>query len=116
MKLEMVRSPILVKSQVEIIFSRLNEAPKLYETGEEELKEVAVKLFNSLLTLYVVEYDPVEKLAFGYMRNERFKDLSEWGYSSIDELIELGFEMDIHFEDKLIGLDGSLCDKEVEHG
>ncbi|HHS93286.1 MAG TPA: hypothetical protein ENK82_08055 [Campylobacterales bacterium] len=116
MKLEMVKSPILLKSQVEIIFSRLNEAPKLYETDGEMLKKVTVKLFNPLLTLYVVEYNPVEKSVFGYMQNERFKDLSEWGYSSIDELIGLGFEMDIYFEDKLIALDGSLFDKEVEHG
>lgn len=116
MKLEMVKSPILLESQVEIIYNRLSESPKLYETDGEEVKEVAVKLFNPFLTLYVVEYDPVKKLAFGYMQNERFRDLSEWGYSSIDELIELGFEMDIYFEDKLIALDGLLGNKEVEHG
>lgn len=116
MKLEMVKSPILLESQVEIIFSRLKEAPKLYGTDEKELKEVVVKLFNVFLTLLVVEYDPIERKAFGYMQNERFKDLSEWGYFSIDELIKLGFEMDIYFGNKLIALDGSLFDKEVEHG
>jgi len=116
MKLEIVNSPILLESQVEIIFSRLNEAPKLYETDEKEVKEVIVKLFNIFLTLLVVEYDPLERKAFGYMRNERFKDLSEWGCFSIDELIKLGFEMDIYFGNKLIALDGSLSDKEVKHG
>jgi len=108
----MVKSPILLESQIEIIYARLSESPKLYETDEKEIKEVVVKLFNPFLTLYVVEYDPVEKLAFGYMQNERFRDLSEWGYSSINELIKLGFEMDIYFENKSIHFDGSLIERE----
>jgi len=112
MQLEMVKSPILLESQIEIIYARLSESPKLYETDGEEVKKVSVKLFHPLFTLYVVEYDSVEKLAFGYMENEQDRELSEWGYSSIDALIKLGFEMDIYFENRSIRIDGSLLERE----
>jgi hypothetical protein len=39
------------------------------------------------------------------------KNESEWGYSSIDELIGLGFEMDLYFEDRVIASDGSISKK-----
>ena len=113
MILDVVKSPILLKSQVEIIYSRLSEAPKLCETDGIRIKEVAVKLFHPIFTLYVVEYDPKDRLAFGYMKNESDDDLSEWGYSNIDELIELGFEMDLYFKDREISFDGSISTKGV---
>lgn len=112
MKLKMVKSPILLESQVEIIFLRLKEAPKLYETDGQEVKKVVVKLFHPLFTLYVVEYDTHSNRAFGYMKNEQDNELSEWGYSLVEELIELGFEMDIYFVNKSIRFDGSLIDSE----
>jgi hypothetical protein len=107
-----VKSPLLTESQVSIIFSRLEEAPKFYETEEIEIKEVAVKLFNSSFTLYVVEFNSSDRLAFGYMKNEADDYLSEWDYSSIDELIELGFEMDLFFEDRVISFGGVISKKE----
>ncbi len=102
----------MLKSQIKIIYSRLSEAPKLYETDGAKIRDVAVKLFHSLFTLYVVEYDPKDKLAFGYMKNEEDEYLSEWGYSSIEELLELGFEMDLYFEDRTIAFDGTISKKE----
>lgn len=108
-----VKAPLLTKSQVRIIFSRLEEAPKFYETEEVDIKEVAVKLFHSAFTLYVVEFNSSDRLAFGYMKNEADDDLSEWGYSSIDELIKVGFEMDLYFENRVINLDGKIFEKEA---
>ena len=115
MNAKLVVSPLLSVSQVEIIFSRLEEAPKFYETEELEVKGVAVKLFNPSLTLYVVEFDVASRVAFGYMKNEADEGLSEWGYSSVDELIEAGFEMDLFFENRVISLDGSVVEKEGEN-
>lgn len=109
----LVKAPLLTESQVRIIFSRLEEAPKFYETEEIEIKEVAVKLFHSSFTLYVVEFNSSDRLAFGYMRNEADDYLSEWGYSSIDELIKLGFEMDLYFENRVIDFKGKVSVKEV---
>jgi hypothetical protein len=107
-----VKAPLLTQSQVSIIFSRLEEAPRFYETEELDIKEVAVKLFNSSFTLYVVEFNLSDRLAFGYMQNEADGYLSEWGYSSVDELIELGFEMDLYFESKVINFEGKVFEKE----
>ena len=108
-----VTSPLLTESQVCIIFSRLEEAPKFYETEELKVKEVAVKLFHAAFTLYVVEFNSSDRLAFGYMKNEADDYLSKWGYSSIDELIELGFEMDLYFENRVIDFEGKVFKKEV---
>ena len=108
-----VKAPLLMESQVSIIFSRLEEAPKLYETEDIEIKEVAVKLFYGSFTLYVVEFNSSDRLAFGYMKNEADDYLSEWGYSSIDELIELGFEMDLYFENRMIDFEGKIFEKEA---
>lgn len=108
-----VKSPLLTESQVSIIFSRLEEAPKFYETEEVDIKEVAVKLFYGAFTLYVVEFNLSDRLAFGYMKNEADDTLSEWGYSSVDELIKLGFEMDLFFENRVIDFEGKISEKEV---
>jgi len=107
-----MKIPILPKSQQKIVYERLDEAPRLYKTDGEKIKKVAVKLFHPVFTLYVVEYDPNEKLAFGYMRNESDTFLSEWGYSDIEELIELGFEMDLYFENRVINSKGSISNQE----
>ena len=109
----LVKSPLLTESQVSVIFSRLEEAPKFYETEDIEVKEVAVKLFHSAFTLYVVEFNSSDRLAFGYMKNEADAELSEWGYSSIDELIKVGFEMDLYFENRVISFEGKISQKEA---
>lgn len=111
-----VKSPLLTESQVRIVFSRLEEAPKFYETEDIEVKEVAVKLFHAAFTLYVVEFNSSDRLAFGYMQNEADGSLSKWGYSSIDELIESGFEMDLYFENRVINFEGDVFEKEVLDG
>jgi len=103
-----IKSPLLVESQISIIYSKLSEAPKLYATDGLEVKEVAVKLFSSSMVLYVVEYDSTKRIAFGYTQNDFDSSLSEWGYTSIDVLIEEGFEMDLYFEDRCILQDGSV--------
>ena len=108
MRLEKIVLPVLSESQVNIIYSRLKEAPILYATDEKKVKEVVVKLFSAGFTLFVVEYDPEQKLAFGYMKNEADGSLSEWGYSNIDTLLNLGFEMDLYFGKKIISFDGSI--------
>lgn len=108
-----IKSPLLMGSQIKIIYSKLSEAPKLYATDGLEVKEVAVKLFCPSMVLYVVEYDSDKRIAFGYMQNDTDLSLSEWGYSSIDELIENGFEMDLYFEDRVILQDGSVHELEL---
>ncbi len=46
------------------------------------------------------------------MKNESDTFLSERGYSDIEELIELGFEMDLYFENRVINSNGSISSQE----
>lgn len=78
--------------------------PLLYSTEETPLNEkmVYVKLFtpDANWTWYVIEYDPSERLCFGYVIGHE----SEWGYFSLNELesvrgpLGLKIERDIFFE------------------
>jgi len=112
-KISDIKSPLLMESQIKIIYSKLSEAPKLYATDGLKVKEVVVKLFCPSMVLYVVEYDSDKRIAFGYMQNDFDASLSEWDYSSIDELIENGFEMDLYFKDRAILQDGSVHELEL---
>ncbi len=78
--------------------------PLLYATEDTPLdnKMVYAKFFtpDANWTWYVTEYDPTERLCFGYVIGHE----SEWGYFSLDELesvrgpFGLEIERDIHFE------------------
>ncbi len=67
--------------------------PGLRETGEMESKDITVKvkLFCPLLswTWYLVEYDPENKEAYGYVDG----DCPELGYISITELENTRFHL-----------------------
>lgn len=73
--------------------------PKLYETDGVpcEEKTIHIKLFSPYTgwTWYGAEYDPEEKLFFGWVQG----DFPEWGYFSLEELDELGciVERDLYF-------------------
>lgn len=66
---------------------------------------VLVKFFDPCgrWTLYVTEFDPVDRLLFGYCRSPLGPDCDEYGYSSLDEIEEtknrlgLGMERDLHW-------------------
>ena len=77
--------------------------PLLYATEDiqQNKKMLYVKLFtpDANWTWYVSEYDPNERLCFGYVLGLE----NEWGYFSLDELetirgpLCLAIERDIHF-------------------
>lgn len=68
------------------------QLPGLYSTEKipESDKKVIAKFFHPLSqkTLYAVEYDPEDRIFFGYTDNGYEQD-SEWGNFSLDELEEL---------------------------
>jgi hypothetical protein len=80
--------------------------PVLYGTEDVDIadKRVTAKFFTpwSNWTWYMTEYDPIERLAFGYVAGPEH----EWGYFSINELESvkgpwgLKIERDIHFTPK----------------
>ena len=90
----------------------LNKLPKIGETGELEAKDVKVplKLFNpaGAGTWYITEYDPEEKLAFGFV-NLGDPEMAELGYVSIQELEELKLPFGLGVErDMWFGFDHTL--------
>jgi len=77
--------------------------------SQEEIKDpiIIAKYFNpsGAGTWYATEYNPEERLFFGYV--SIFGDLNdEWGYFSLDELesvkgpFGLGIERDLYFKEK----------------
>ena len=66
---------------------------------------VLVKFFDPCgrWTLYVTEYDPIDRLLFGWCRSPLGPDCDEYGYSSLDEIeattnrLGLGMERDLHW-------------------
>lgn len=89
----------------------LRSLPPLYGTERvpAEDKIVRVKLFDPTgsATWYLVEYDPKERLAYGWA--EIMPGCGEWGYISIPELesvtgrLGLGIERDLDFSPKRAG-------------
>lgn len=84
-----------------------DRTPVLYATEEipAEEKVVTAKFFCGAFTWYMVEYDPGDKLAFGYVQNDASPFESEWGYFSIYEFDEYNnshnfplIERDLFFE------------------
>jgi hypothetical protein len=80
--------------------------PELYATEEvsTEDKVCTAKFFHpsGRATFFMTEYNPDERLAFGFVVSPLGEDCDEWGYFSITELEELsvgglGIERDTSF-------------------
>lgn len=89
---------------MELMTKELEELfPKLYATEDKKPNEVKIiaKFFDptSQWTWYATEYDPKEKIFFGYVRGFE----NELGYFTLDELesvkgpLGVGIERDLHF-------------------
>jgi hypothetical protein len=90
----------------------LKSAPALYATEgvATEDKVCVAKFFHPMGrgTWFMVEFDPDERLAFGFCVSPLGPDCDEWGYFSLDELesvnvFGLGIERDICFEPTRFG-------------
>ena len=83
--------------------------PPLYATeqvdADEKVMHARLFALGSAATWLIAEYDPEEKVAFGYCFLSNPED-AEWGYVSIAELESLKFmgiprvELDAHFTPK----------------
>jgi len=82
-------------------------APALYADEDQALedKQVVAKFFDPTgrFTYYMMEYDPEERMAFGWCVSPLGPDCDELGYMTIDEMEEvkgrfgLGIERDQSF-------------------
>ncbi|MBU2645798.1 DUF2958 domain-containing protein [bacterium] len=91
----------LIKPEFEELFK---EYPLYSQEHEEDPKVIAI-LFDPCgsATLFLLEYDPAEKIAFCFVTG---MVADEWGYSSLTELesiqrpFGLTIEQDIYFQQK----------------
>lgn len=90
------------------LITKTANVPAIGSTENDKDPMVRVKLFTpwSGWTWLITEYDPADKLAFGFAYNAADPDGAELGYISIDELesikgpFGLRIERDIHFDPK----------------
>jgi hypothetical protein len=72
------------------------QLPELY--GTEEIKTadkvLVVKYFKNNFTWYAIEFDPIERIFYGYVEGME----NEWGYFSLDELQSINVERDLYFD------------------
>lgn len=89
--------------------------PRLYDTEEEKDPMCHVKLFNPMGagTWYIIEYDPEEKIAFGYADlNMGFPEL---GYIGITELENIQLPLGMKIERDLYWEPRPLSEVKKEH-
>lgn len=78
----------------------LAKLPRLYDTEMVSLEDKLIHMhfFLGGCDWYVAEYDPTDRIIFGYAILNDDLENAEWGYVSIDELRELrtpsGIEVD----------------------
>jgi hypothetical protein len=83
------------------------------ENIDADAKVCPLKIFDPCgrFTLYVVEYEPVHRVFFGYVVSPLGPDCDEWGYASLDELeavrnqLGLPLEVDVHWKPGPVPLD-----------
>jgi hypothetical protein len=70
---------------------QLAKIPALYSTDGVKFadKKIYMHFFVGGSDWYVAEYDPIDRLFFGYAILNGDTEMAEWGYVSLDELIEV---------------------------
>ena len=88
----------------------LSRIPKLYDTENTPWEEKIIyeHYFLGGCDWYVAEYDPMERIYFGYSILNSDHDNAEWGYFAHNELSYIqvrGMEVDrdLHWEPKKAG-------------
>lgn len=85
--------------------NELSGIPAFYSTENTPLKEKIIHMhfFIGGCDWYAVEYDPTEKRFFGFAILNSDFEMAEWGYFSLEELLELKVsfvevDRDLHFK------------------
>jgi len=70
---------------------QLERMPRLYETEGTPLEDKIIHqhYFIGASDWYCVEYDPNDRLFFGYTILNGDRQNSEWGYTSLDDLVNI---------------------------
>lgn len=83
---------------------QLRKLPEFYATEGVSLKEKVIRMhfFIGGCDWYAAEYDPEDKIFFGFAILNNDYEMAEWGYFSLKELSEikvkyLEVDRDLHF-------------------
>ena len=86
---------------------QLAALPSLYSTEKQKLdkKNIVMHFFIGGTDWFIAEYDPKERLFFGYTILNNDLEMAEWGYISLDELQSLKVrnievDRDLHWKSK----------------
>lgn len=94
------------KKLLQDLKATIETMPKTYETdGMGDKAPVTLHYFLGGSDWWIIEKDMKEEQlqAFGYVCLNGWKDFAELGYISIEELITVGAELDLHWIVKTIG-------------
>ena len=81
----------------------LKKCPKIDETEGQKEHPAIFHYFFGGTDIYICEYDPAEKLMFGYVILNGDLQNSEWGYFSLEELANSAYlNIDYHFGEQSI--------------
>ena len=80
--------------------SELEKIPALYTNEETPTRDILIHMhfFLGGCDWYAAEYDPRERVLFGYAILNNDLDNAEWGYTSLDELREVRTRQDIEID------------------
>ena len=81
--------------EIEYLKNQLLICPKLYETEKLNEHPVIFHYGNFSSDIFVCEYSPEKKLMFGYTVLNDDIDNAEWGYISLDEILQCPIFIDI---------------------
>ena len=91
----------------------LARLPALYSNEHKKASDVIVhvKLFVSSATWYITEYNPDEKLAFGFV-NLGDAEMAELGYISITELEQLEVPVNVRHGNQVMRVGSSKVERD----
>lgn len=92
----------------------LARLPALYSNENKKASDVIVhvKLFVSSATWYITEYNPDEKLAFGFI-NLGDPEMAELGYISIAELEQMEVPINVRIGTRVVCVGSSKVERDM---
>jgi len=74
--------------------TELGKIPKLYSTEELEQNEIQIVMhfFLAGSDWFIAEWDPLDRIFYGFVVLNNDLTMAEWGYISFDELKSISFK------------------------
>jgi hypothetical protein len=92
------------RKPIERLKEQLEKCPKIGSTENKDEHPAMFHYFCGGATdIYICEYDPEDRLMFGYNILNGDLDNSEWGYTSLEEILPIAImNIDYYFDEQSI--------------